>query len=77
MLTTTQGAVKRAGGKAEKPTINKIETETLIFALLNCADSAIGGGNLRQSLENYLLGGAALMMFDMGFAEATPYLTKM
>lgn len=27
MLTTTQGAVKRAGGKAEKPTINKTETE--------------------------------------------------
>lgn len=57
--------------------ISIIDMATLEFALLNCADAAIGGATLRGSLESYLLGGAALMMFDEGFGEAIPYLKKM
>ena len=57
--------------------ITPIETESLTLALLNCADSAIGGPNLRQSLENYLLGGAALVMFDEGYTQAHAFLDNM
>ena len=57
--------------------ISTLDMSTLEFALLNCSDNAIGGSNLRTSLEQYLLGGAALMMFDEGYGEAIPYLEKM
>ena len=57
--------------------ISTIDMEALTFALLNCSSAAIGGSALRTSLENYLLGGAALMMFDEGLGEAKQYLNTM
>ena len=57
--------------------ISIIDRDVLIFSLLNCSDYAAGGSALRTSLENYLLGGAALMMFDEGYGSiATNFLEK-
>lgn len=61
----------------EQGGISTLDMNTLVFSLLNCSDAAIGGEPVRTSLENYLLGGAALMMFDEGFGEALPYLNTM
>ena len=57
--------------------ITTMDIDTLEFALLNCAPEAIGGSILKKSLESYLLGGAALMVFDEGFGEAISYLESM
>ena len=56
--------------------ISTIDMGSLEFALLNCSPYAIGAG-LKPALESYLLGGAALMVFDEGFGEAIPYLQNM
>lgn len=61
----------------EKGGITPIQTELLQLALLNCSDAAVGGSPLRKSLEMYLLGGAALIVFDEGMGNAQQYLTKM
>ena len=57
--------------------ITTMDVDTLELALLNCAPEAIGGPILKKSLESYLLGGAALMVFDEGYGEAIPYLENM
>ena len=57
--------------------ITPIDVKTLDFALLNCSDAAAGGSGLRKSLEMYLLGGAALMVFDEGMGNAQQYLKNM
>ena len=57
--------------------ITTMDLETMEFALLNCAPAAIGGPGLKASLEAYLLGGAALMIFDEGMEDATSYLKNM
>ena len=57
--------------------ITTMDLETMEFALLNCAPTAIGGPGLKASLEAYLLGGAALMIFDEGMEDATNYLKNM
>lgn len=49
------------------------DKDNLMFAVLNCAPSAIGS-NLKESLEQYLLGGAALIMFDEGFSFGSKYI---
>ena len=56
--------------------ISVIDMATLEFAILNCSPNAIGA-ELKPALESYLLGGAALMVFDEGFGEAIPYLENM
>ena len=57
--------------------ITPLDAEMLSFALINCSDAAAGGAALRKSLEMYLLGGAALMVFDEGFGSAQKYLENM
>lgn len=57
--------------------ISKLDMDNLTFALMNTSNNTIGGAPLRTSLEQYLLAGAALMMFDEGYGEAIPYLNKM
>jgi len=50
--------------------LTPLDVDILDFALLNCSDAAAGGIKLRKSLEMYLLGGAALMVFDEGMGNA-------
>lgn len=56
--------------------ISPYDKEALLFAILNCAPSAIGS-HLKDSLEAYLLGGAAMIMFDEGFSIGKKYLQDM
>lgn len=56
--------------------LSPLDVKTLEFAVLNCSDAAIGGAKLRKSLEMYLLGGAALMVFDEGQGNALAFLNK-
>lgn len=60
----------RAGG------INILDVEAIEFGLINCSQNAVGAG-LKKSLEHYLLGGAALMVFDEGAGSAIKYLNNM
>ena len=57
--------------------LTPLDVDILDFALLNCSDAAAGGIKLRKSLEMYLLGGAALMVFDEGMGNAQYYLKNM
>ena len=58
--------------------ITPIDTETIIEALLNCSSDMIGGSVLEiESLKDYLIGGAAMMMFDDGFSSAEAFLQRM
>ena len=57
--------------------ITPLDVKLLDFALLNCSSAAVGGTPLRTSLEMYLLGGAALMVFDEGMGNAQAYLKNM
>ena len=75
--STAQVAIENIQAMYEQGGISTLDLETLMIALLNCSSAAIGGDSLRISLEAYLLGGAALMMFDAGCGEAIPYLDKM
>lgn len=56
--------------------ITPIDKETLYFALINCSEAAIGHA-LKDNLATYLLGGAALMLFDDGFTASTQFLNNM
>lgn len=56
--------------------INGVDIDTLYFVLANCGPDGIANG-LKENLENYLIGGAAMMMFDDGFANANAYIQKM
>ena len=53
--------------------INSITVDTLMTAVINCGDAMIGDF-LRPSLEAYLLGGAALIMFDDSFTLSENFL---
>lgn len=56
--------------------ISPIDTDLLLFAAMNCSAAALGS-SLKQPLATYLLGGAAMMMFDDGFTASTHFLEKM
>ena len=56
--------------------ISKIDTDLLYFAIANCSPDAIAFG-LKESIESYLAGAAAIMMFDEGFTVATNFMNKM
>lgn len=56
--------------------ISPIDKDTLYFAVINCGADALGAG-LKSSIQDYLLGGAALMMFDDGFTATNNYLETM
>lgn len=58
--------------------ISPVDVQTMEVALLNCAPSSIGAKyKIKKSLEHYLLGGAALMVFDEGVGAAKNYLENM
>ena len=56
--------------------ISIIDMATLEFAILNCSPYAVMS-DVKPALESYLLGGAALMVFDQGLGEAQAYLENM
>lgn len=53
--------------------ISQVDAEELLFAVINCGNAMIGS-HIRTSLETYLLGGAALIMFDDSFAASDKFL---
>ena len=57
--------------------ITALDANALMIAVDNCGDAMIGGASLRTPLENYLLGGAALIMFDDSFALSDNFLANM
>lgn len=71
-----EGVVKNISRMYELGGITPMDKDALLFAILNCAPEAIGSA-LKSNLESYLLGGAALMMFDEGFTASKDYLEKM
>lgn len=57
--------------------ITPIDAEIIIDALLNCSNDMIGGQfNYVENIKEYLIGGAAMLMFDEGFANTKPFLDK-
>lgn len=56
--------------------ISKMDTDMLYFAIANCSPDAVAFG-LKESIETYLAGAAAIMMFDQGFTAATAFMDKM
>lgn len=56
--------------------ITDLDVEALMFAAMNCGDAMIGGADLREELENFLVGGAALIMFDDSFAACEQYFAN-
>ena len=56
--------------------ISKLDADELIFAVINSTenDSTYGNGSNKQHIANFLLGGAALMMFDEGFSNSKKFL---
>ena len=56
--------------------ITPIQGQELLFAVLNCTSATIGDSSIKQHIADYLLGGAALMMFDEGFSSVPGYLQK-
>ena len=56
--------------------ISSIDANLLYFAIANCGEAMLGKG-LREDIETYLLGAAAIMMFDEGFTSSKEFLDKM
>lgn len=56
--------------------ISNADAEELLFAVINCGEAMIGS-NIKPSLEQYLLGGAALIMFDDSFAASDVFLEQL
>ena len=54
--------------------ITPIQGQELLFAVLNCTSATIGDSSMKQHIADYLLGGAALMMFDEGFSSVPGYI---
>ena len=53
------------------------DTEVIITALLNSFEDSVIGTSLLDDIKNLLIGGAAMMLFDDGFANAQAYLERM
>lgn len=56
--------------------ITNIDKNLLYFALINCSEAALGA-DLKDDLATFLLGGAALMLFDDGFTATENFLSSM
>ena len=57
--------------------ISTIDAENIIEALLNCGPDQMAPANLVDNFKNYLIGGAAMLLFDEGFANAENFLEYM
>ena len=55
--------------------ITRLDKDLLLFAILNSSSATIGSG-LKEDLATYLLGGAAMIMFDDGFTAASSFLAQ-
>lgn len=56
--------------------ISTLDADLLYFAIANCGDQLLGS-DLKQDIQTYLLGAAAIMMFDEGFASTQGFLERM
>lgn len=56
--------------------ISKTDAEILAFAAANCGSDALGS-HLKEPLQTYILGAAATIMFDEGFAASEEFLNQM
>ena len=68
-----EGVINNIDKLYELGGITRIDAEKVLFAALNCG-SAMIGSDIKQHIETYLLGGAALMMFDDAFANTEEFL---
>lgn len=57
--------------------ISTINVNEIIEALLNCGANMFAPADLVENFKNYLLGGAAMMLFDDGFANGEKFLEQM
>lgn len=57
--------------------ITGLDAEVIIQALLNSFEGSLLGTKLLSDIKSLLIGGAAMMLFDDGFANAEAYLKKM
>jgi len=57
--------------------ISILDAETIITALLNSFDGSVIGRGYEQALKDYLLAGAAMVLFDDGFANAKNFLESL
>lgn len=57
--------------------ISTINVNEIIEALLNCGTNMLAPADLVENFKNYLLGGAAMMLFDDGFANGEKFLEQM
>ena len=71
-----EGVIKNITKMYEMGGITAIDANKILFAVLNCGDAMVGS-DIKTHLETYLLGGAALLMFDDGFANSEHYLKQL
>ena len=57
--------------------ITGLDADVIITALLNSFEDSVIGTRLVQDIKALLIGGAAMMLFDDGFANAENFLEKM
>lgn len=59
--------------------INTLDAELMINAVLNSSEDTVLGANnnILQNIKDYLIGGAALMMFDDGFSNTKKIYDRM
>ena len=57
--------------------ITVIDADAIITALLNSFDDSLIGRQYEEDIKNYLIAGAAMLLFDDGFANAKEFLEKM
>lgn len=64
----------------EQGGISNLDAELIIQCLLNCFDDSVlgaGGAYAYKDIESVLIGGAAMMLFDDGFADGKKFLESM
>lgn len=56
--------------------LTKEDMDLIVFGMMNCGTDGIGKG-LKDKLAQLLIGAAAIIMFDEGFAASTKFLDEM
>lgn len=72
---TPENVINNIEAMYELGGISPIDKDLLLFAAINCGPDGFAKG-LKEDLANYLLGGAAMIMFDDGFTAANAFLDK-
>ena len=73
---TPEAVLKNINKMYELGGITPLDLELLIFAVINCGEATVNGTSYHDHIANYILGGAALAMFDEGFTVTENYLEK-